>query len=104
MRPNHPPGPQPPVIARCLNGSAFLGGSASFGPVDTLQSRSTHSTQMDKLEKSHEETKVFCRLTPILLQPAMSAVKITDHIRNLLLCGPSKSTQLSWSLALVNRL
>src|SRR5882762_1455982 len=59
---------------------------------------------MDQLEKSHEETKIFCRLTPTLIQPAISAVKITYHIRNLLLCGPSKSTQLSYSLALVNRL
>jgi hypothetical protein len=45
---------------------------------------------MDELEKSHEETKIFCRLTPTLIQPAMSAVKITYDIRNLLLCGPSK--------------
>src|ERR1700731_4840887 len=73
MRPNHPPGPRPPAIARCLNGSACLGGSASLGPVDTLQSRSTHSKQMDELEKSHEETMIFYRLTPTLIQPAMSA-------------------------------
>src|SRR5580692_2591216 len=73
MRPNHPPGPQPPAIARCLNGSAFLGGSASLGPVDTLQSRSTQSTQMDELEKSHEETKIFL--------PADAYLDSTRHVR-----------------------
>src|SRR5580692_11415785 len=59
MRPNHPPGPRPPAIARCLNGSAFLGGSASLGPVDTLQSRSTHSKQMDELGKKSRRNDDF---------------------------------------------
>src|ERR1700736_3459501 len=40
MRPNLPPGPRPPVIARCLSGSAFSENSA-LSEVDALGQRST---------------------------------------------------------------
>jgi hypothetical protein len=34
---------------------------------------------MDKLEKSHEETKIFCPLTPTLIQPACPRQDYSPH-------------------------
>jgi hypothetical protein len=59
-RPNRPPAPRPLAIVRCLNESAFSENTA-HSEVDAFGQGSTHTTQMDQLEKKSHGSDEFLR-------------------------------------------
>src|SRR5260370_32194861 len=94
MRPNLPPGPRPPVIARCLSGSAFSENRV-LSEVDALGQRSTILHRWTNWKKVTKKRRFFgARMkTP----PADAYLYSTRHV-----CGqdylPHPKLIVVWSI------
>src|ERR1700686_5852716 len=62
MRPSHPPGRRPPVIARCLSGSAFSENRV-LSEVDALGQRSTILHRWTNSQKVARQRRILAVLS-----------------------------------------